>query len=75
MAVSLIALVGFFLLIRQQVAVTDTQFLRSMIPHHSGAILMCSKAPIRSAELRNLCQGIIANQDAEIRQMKGMLAK
>ena len=75
MAVSVIALVGFFLLIRQQVAVTDTQFLRSMIPHHSGAILMCSKAAIRSAELKTLCQGIIANQDAEIKQMKAMLAK
>ena len=75
MAVSVIALVDFFLLIRQQVAVTDTQFLRSMIPHHSGAILMCSKAPIRSAELKSLCQGIIANQDSEIKQMKVMLAR
>ena len=75
MAVSAIALVGFLLLIRQQVAVTDTQFLRSMIPHHSGAILMCSKAPIRSAELKTLCQGIIANQDSEIKQMKAMLAR
>ena len=75
MAVSAIALVGFLLLIRQQVAVTDTQFLRSMIPHHSGAILMCSKAPIRSAEFKTLCQGIIANQDSEIKQMKAMLAR
>ena len=75
MAVSAIALVGFFLLIRQQVGVTDTQFLRSMIPHHSGAILMCGKAPIQSAEIQTLCRKIIASQDAEIRQMREMLAK
>src|SRR5688572_1625944 len=33
-AVSIVAMVSFFALIRQQAAVTDRQFLRSMIPHH-----------------------------------------
>jgi len=75
MAVSAVALVGFFFLIRQQVAVTDTQFLRSMIPHHSGAILMCGKAPIQSAEIKALCRNIIASQEAEIKLMREMLAK
>ena len=75
MAVSAFALVGFFFLIRQQVAVTDTQFLRSMIPHHSGAILMCGKAPLESPQLKELCRSIIASQDAEIKQMKAMLRK
>jgi uncharacterized protein (DUF305 family) len=28
-----------------QGAVGDDQFLRSMIPHHSGAILMCEQGP------------------------------
>src|SRR5215216_4212168 len=36
--VAVVALIGFFLAIRTQALVTDTQFLRSMIPHHSGAI-------------------------------------
>ncbi len=31
-AVSIVALVAFFAAIRQQTLVTDTQFLRSMIP-------------------------------------------
>jgi len=75
MAMSVVAMVVFFLLIRQQVAVTDTQFLRSMIPHHSGAILMCSKAPVQSAEIKELCRSIIAGQNDEIRQMKALLAK
>ncbi len=73
MVASVIAGAAFFALIRQQVAVTDTQFLRSMIPHHSGAILMCSKAPVQSKEIKDLCQSIIKGQDEEIRQMKAML--
>jgi uncharacterized protein (DUF305 family) len=60
--------------IRQQSLVGDDQFLRSMIPHHSGAVLMCEKSSIRDQEIKQLCQGIIASQMAEIRQMKAMLA-
>jgi hypothetical protein len=37
-------LIGSFLLIREQTLISDRQFLRSMIPHHAGAILMCGKA-------------------------------
>ncbi|MGV3707498.1 MAG: DUF305 domain-containing protein, partial [Gemmatimonas sp.] len=33
---------------RRQAFIGDRQFLRSMIPHHSGAILMCEQANIRS---------------------------
>jgi uncharacterized protein (DUF305 family) len=73
--VGVLALVGFFLAIRQQVAIGDTQFLRSMIPHHSGAILMCEKATIRDPELQKLCRQIIESQKAEIAQMKSMLQK
>ena len=35
---SAILLAGSFLLIRLQTSVGDTQFVRSTIPHHSGAI-------------------------------------
>ena len=72
-AISVVALIAFFLLIRQQVAVTDRQFLRSMIPHHSGAILMCRNATITSPEIRELCRTIIAGQEKEINQMKALL--
>lgn len=51
---SIVALVIFFVLIRQQTAVTDSQFLRSMIPHHAGAILMCEKSPAQSAQIKEL---------------------
>ena len=73
--VAVVVLIGFFLAIRTQALVTDTQFLRSMIPHHSGAILMCSKAPIQGKELKALCQNILKSQDEEIRQMRRMLEK
>jgi len=75
LAASVVAGLGFFLAIRQQVAVTDSQFLRSMIPHHSGAVLMCAKAPIQSPEIKNLCRTIISGQDAEIKQMRALLGK
>lgn len=72
-AVALVALIGFFVLIRQQTAVTDAQFLRSMIPHHAGAILMCEQAPIQRVEIKKLCTEIISSQKREIDQMKSML--
>ena len=72
-AVSVVALVVFFVLIRQQTAVGDRQFLRSMIPHHAGAILMCEKAPVEDAEIKRLCREIIESQQREINQMKAKL--
>ena len=39
--VAFAALLIFFFGIRAQTAVGDVQFVKSMIPHHSGAILMC----------------------------------
>jgi hypothetical protein len=74
-AIGVIAIIGFFVLIRQQAGITDRQFLRSMIPHHAGAILMCGKAPVQSSEVKELCRSIIASQKAEIRQMKSLLEK
>lgn len=71
---SVAALLLFFVLIRQQTLVYDSQFLRSMIPHHAGAILMCEKASIQDDEIKALCQGIIKGQQSEIDQMKAKLA-
>jgi uncharacterized protein (DUF305 family) len=75
LALSIIAGLAFFFLIRQQAAVSDTQFLRSMIPHHGGAILMCEQAPIQDAEIRELCETIISSQQAEIDQMRAILLR
>jgi hypothetical protein len=75
MIVSLVALAACWGLIRTQAGVGDRQFLRSMIPHHSGALLMCREAPIGDSEIRKLCAGIVESQQREIEQMKDILAR
>jgi uncharacterized protein (DUF305 family) len=72
-AVSAGLLIIFYFLIRQQTAVNDKQFLKSMIPHHAGAILMCEQADIKDPEIKKLCDQIRASQQAEIDQMKAKL--
>ena len=65
-----LAFFGSFGLIRTQTTIGDQAFLRSMIPHHSGAVLMCEQARLSDPEVLELCRGIIAGQKAEIDQMK-----
>lgn len=74
-AIGAVVLIGSFLLIREQAAISDRQFLRSMIPHHAGAILMCQEASIEDQEIKELCRGIVASQQAEIDLMKAKLAQ
>lgn len=77
---------GFFALlfiaallgVRAQGLIGDRQFVRSMIPHHSGAILMCNRSSLQDAEIRDLCigaNGIVESQTREIVQMKAILAR
>ena len=70
-----LVLILSFVGIRQQSLVGDRQFLRSMIPHHSGAILMCEEAKLADAEIKQLCGDIITSQKAEIAQMKAVLGR
>lgn len=62
-----------FLMIREQTAVSDRQFLRSMVPHHAAAVLMVKKADIRDPQIKALADSIIAAQQREIRFMKQKL--
>lgn len=70
---SLAALAAFWLFTREQTAISDRQFLRSMIPHHAGAILMCTEAKLDDGELQQLCRSIVEGQQQEIAQMKTKL--
>jgi uncharacterized protein (DUF305 family) len=72
---SLLSLFVFWTLIRQQTAISDKQFLRSMIPHHAGAILMCQEAKIQDPQIKELCKAIVSSQQSEIEQMKAILAQ
>ena len=72
-ALCLLAGLLFFVGIRQQTAISDKEFLRSMIPHHSGAILMCREANITNPDINSLCQTIMKGQQQEIDQMRALL--
>ncbi|WP_291306486.1 MULTISPECIES: DUF305 domain-containing protein [unclassified Devosia] len=61
--------------IRTQTPVGDMQFIASMIPHHSGAILMCREAQIHDSELKSLCAEISAGQRREIDQMNAIASR
>lgn len=74
LVLSLALALAAWLAIRQQWAIGDRQFLRSMIPHHSGAILMCQEARLTDPATQSLCEQIIANQRNEIAQMERLLA-
>jgi len=54
-------------------AIGTPAFLRSMIPHHAGALLMCERAPLRDAGIRALCGTIMRGQQTEIDWMKAKL--
>ena len=60
---------------RAQAFIDDSQFIDSMIPHHSGAILMCREADLEDSELVQLCGEIIEAQRREIEQMEAIGAR
>jgi hypothetical protein len=60
---------------RAQALIDDRQFIDSMIPHHSGAILMCREADLRDDELVELCEEIMDAQRSEIEQMERIMAR
>ena len=73
-----LVLIFSFWAIRDQTLVGDRQFVRAMIPHHSGAITMCERASIRDQEIRDICfkpNGIIESQKREIAQMEAILER
>lgn len=55
----------------------DHDFITMMIPHHQGAVDMAKALLLRTRdpELRNLAQGIITEQQNEIRLMQSWLAR
>jgi uncharacterized protein (DUF305 family) len=75
LAGSAVVFVGAFAAIRTQAGVGDAEFLRSMIPHHSAAVLMCERAPVNDAEIERLCGRIVSGQRQEIAEMRSEMAQ
>lgn len=58
--------------IRYQVGVSETQYLRDMIPHHSMAVLTSKKQAARQGRVQTLARTILDTQVREITLMKSM---
>ncbi len=73
MVIAVVLLGLFWGGVRQQTAVGDKEFIKSMIPHHSAAILMCEQTTLENVQLQALCADIKTNQQQEIDQMRTIL--
>ena len=64
-------------LLRDQLFVDDSQWLRRMIGHHSTALTTSRKIYERTSDplVKNLAKGIVEGQTKEISLMKSMLVK
>ncbi len=63
---SAILLVTSFVFIQNQTFISDKQFLRSMIPHHAGAMLMCKNATLQDPEIKQLCLNILSDKNKKL---------
>ncbi len=68
-----VAFAGSLWLVRSQITVGDTSYMRAMIPHHSIAIMTSGRANIQDARVRKLADGIIFAQDKEIAEMRYLI--
>ena len=66
-------IVLFFVCIRKQFLVTEIQYLRGMIPHHSMAIMMSKRLSNTPNSIQHLLDQIIQTQQKEIILMKSYL--
>lgn len=72
---SIIAFIVVVFLLRNQAFVSDKQYMKGMIPHHSSAILTSKHADIKDPEVKKLSEDIIKAQEKEIAEMKAKLAE
>ena len=61
--------------IRTQTPISDVQWMKAMIPHHSSAILTSENANIKDPEAKRLANDIITAQKKEIAEMKAILKR
>lgn len=61
--------------LRTQTPISDVNYMKAMIPHHSSAIMVSKHANIKDPEVRALADSIIASQKREIAQMETILKR
>lgn len=70
---SVLIFIGCFIGVHKQTGISDIQYMKGMIPHHSIAIMTSQNAHIHDARVRKLADGIIKTQVKEISEMKAMI--
>ena len=70
---SLAIFIVLIIFVRKQTAISDREFLKSMIPHHASALLMCEQSSLQDPEIKKLCESISSSQQSEIDFMKAKL--
>ena len=73
LALGTLLILLFWTLVRTQTGVGNQQFLRSMIPHHAAAILVCQQSSLTNPRIEELCTEIVQTQKEEIRIMKELM--
>lgn len=61
--------------LRTQTPISDVQYMKAMIPHHSSAILVSKNANLKDPEVRKLAEQIIQSQEKEIAEMNALIEK
>lgn len=61
--------------VRTQAGISDVQYMKGMIPHHSIAIMTSKHADIKDPQVKKLSQEIISSQEKEIAEMKTILER
>lgn len=73
MLVAVIVFIVTLVALRTQTPISDVQYMKAMIPHHSSAIMVSKQADIKDPEVKKLSEQIIASQQKEIAEMEQMI--
>lgn len=64
-----------FYMMRNQTGISDVDYMKGMIPHHSSAILTSENSTLTDPETKKLAEEIIKAQEEEINLMKKLIER
>ena|SRR5690606_23494743 len=73
--VSVLIFAVTFYMMRNQTGISDIDYMKGMIPHHSSAILTSEESNLKDPETKKLAEEIIKAQREEIALMKDLIEK
>jgi len=74
-SVATITFIVALIFLRNQTFISDIQYMKAMIPHHSSAIMTSENEQFTDPELKELSKNIIQAQKKEIAQMKKIIER